>query len=221
MSFSQYHFKSSEKQNQLIELYTSQSCSSCPPAEKWLSSFNSSKFTWDRIFPVSYHVSYWNHLHWKDKFSQQNFSNRQRRLSKKISSGVYTPQVVLNGRDYRSWRSEKVSLSDKKVGQLSIQISREGVINLDFKGNVPKNSQCFFAFLKNEQTTKINSGENQGKTLVENFIISSLKTTKISKQKCQIQMPSSEIKDHYAITAWIADQNFQVIQVVGGRLKKY
>ena len=65
---------------QLIELYTSESCSSCPPAEKGINKFESSDKLWKNYVPVEFHVDYWNHLHWVDKYSKKLYSKRQKNI---------------------------------------------------------------------------------------------------------------------------------------------
>ena len=90
----------------VVELFTSQGCSSCPPADEIL---NKMKFQTlsglrglskkDNIFPLSFHVTYWNRLGWKDSFSQKIFDERQYEYGSRFDlNGVYTPQVVINGK---------------------------------------------------------------------------------------------------------------------------
>src|SRR6476661_2706945 len=70
-------FESGDTQNSLIELFTSEGCSSCPPAEKWLSAFKSNPDLWKKIVPVAFHVDYWNHLGWRDRVSTPEVTQRQ------------------------------------------------------------------------------------------------------------------------------------------------
>src|SRR4029077_9083235 len=65
-------FESGDTQSSLIELFTSEGCSSCPPAEKWLSALKSSSDLWKKAVPVAFHVDYWDHLGWRDRFANQN-----------------------------------------------------------------------------------------------------------------------------------------------------
>ena len=104
-------FSSGDKKVNLIELYTSESCSSCPPAEKWLGNLKSSDKLFKNFIPLEFHVAYWNYLHWKDPFSKEAFSRRQRDYNRVIKAGVYTPQVIINGVDFRGWRG----MSDKAL----------------------------------------------------------------------------------------------------------
>lgn len=78
----------------VVELFTSQSCSSCPPADRLLSEWQDRH---DNIIALSCHVTYWNHLHWRDTLSKQFCTDRQRWYSDKLGKGIFTPQMVING----------------------------------------------------------------------------------------------------------------------------
>src|SRR5437899_10682781 len=71
-------FQSSEKQTALLELFTSEGCSSCPPAEAWLSRLQDSTGLWRDVVPVAFHVDYWDYLGWRDRWAAKDFSERQR-----------------------------------------------------------------------------------------------------------------------------------------------
>ena len=88
----------------LVELYTSEGCSSCPPADKRLSEFRPATRASDNVVPLSLHVDYWDYIGWKDPYAKREFSLRQRKLTRlQRMAFVYTPQVVLQGRDFRAW----------------------------------------------------------------------------------------------------------------------
>ena len=89
----------------LIELYTSEGCDSCPPADRWLSSLSKQKLG-DRAVALALHVDYWDRLGWKDRFGSAGFSQRQREESTRSGGEfVYTPQVLLQGRDFPQWQA--------------------------------------------------------------------------------------------------------------------
>src|SRR5881394_3774252 len=90
----------------LVELYTSEGCSSCPPADRWLSGLSAKGYAPGRVVPLSLHVDYWDYIGWKDPYGKREFSLRQRKLSQlQRMALVYTPQVVLQGRDFPRWGS--------------------------------------------------------------------------------------------------------------------
>ena len=97
-------FESGDTQSSLIELFTSEGCSSCPPAEKWLSALKSSPDLWKKTVPVAFHVDYWDHLGWRDRFAKPEFTSRQQRYAAAWGGdSVYTPGFVVNGKEWRGW----------------------------------------------------------------------------------------------------------------------
>src|SRR6266581_5068954 len=72
-------FESGEARTMLVELFTSEGCSSCPPADAWISQLKESPDLWKKIVPVAFHVDYWNNLGWRDRFAKPEFTARQRR----------------------------------------------------------------------------------------------------------------------------------------------
>lgn len=87
----------------LLELYTSEGCDSCPPADRWVSALPARGYGADRVVTLAYHVDYWNYLGWKDPFAQARFTERQRFVNNRIRNRtIYTPQLMLDGKDYRA-----------------------------------------------------------------------------------------------------------------------
>src|SRR5947208_15491894 len=95
-------FESGDTQSTLIELFTSEGCSSCPPAEKWMSGLKSNQDLWKKIIPVTFHVDYWDHLGWRDRFAKPEFTSRQQRYAAAWGGdSVYTQGLVVNGKEGR------------------------------------------------------------------------------------------------------------------------
>lgn len=93
--------------NVLVELYTSEGCSSCPPADQWLTRLKTQGNQFGSIVPMALHVDYWDYIGWKDNFANPAFAKRQRDMAASgHARGVYTPQIVINGQDTRSWLSD-------------------------------------------------------------------------------------------------------------------
>jgi len=100
----------------LVELYTSEGCSSCPPADRWLASLGQ-RYTPGSVVPLALHVDYWDYIGWKDPYARREFSLRQRKLSQlQRMALVYTPQVVLQGRDWRLWATRAF---DEEVARIN------------------------------------------------------------------------------------------------------
>ena len=103
----------------LVELFTSEGCSSCPPADAWISQLKESPDLWKKIVPVAFHVDYWNNLGWRDRFAKPEFTARQRRyVAAWGGDSVYTPGFVVNGKEWRDWFGNRVLWRERpaKVG---------------------------------------------------------------------------------------------------------
>ena len=97
-------FKSATEQTGMLELYTSEGCSSCPPADSWLSSLKNEDGLWREFIPLAFHVDYWDYIGWKDRFASPKNSNRQRQYARGQSlKTVYTPGFLYNGEEWRGW----------------------------------------------------------------------------------------------------------------------
>jgi len=223
-------FNSGKNKVRLIELYTSQSCSSCPPAEAWLSRFKSSKGLWTKFIPISYHVSYWNHLHWKDTFSKEEFSLRQRNYHQVIQGGVYTPQIVLDGKDFRGWRRiRNISQLEinKMPGNLSVLIDQKyKTAQLNFTSNQTKDELiCFGAYLESGHPTKVTSGENSGRRLDQDFVVINLSQSHALKKgnqySCKLDIQTRKVNSSVerGLAFWLINKKtYQVIQATGGKM---
>lgn len=223
MSFFTYGktFKSSDRKIELIELYTSESCSSCPPAEKWLNSLKKSSKIWVDFIPLEFHVDYWNNLNWIDAFSKPEFSQRQRQYNQILKAGVYTPQVIIDGNDWRLWRRNRSPLTDNKKAPVLTLKYTDNKANLKLKINNPTHEyQCFVAITAGELKTKVKSGENRGKNLSHEFVVINLKNKKLSNNgSCDLIINKNLKANNYNITAWIYNETTQrIIQATGGPL---
>ena len=97
-----FRLESRSESLKLIELYTSEGCSSCPPAEKWLSGFLKDPGLWTHRVPVAFHVDYWDRLGWKDKYASRENTLRQYRLRDEGAlKSIYTPGFLVNGQEWR------------------------------------------------------------------------------------------------------------------------
>ena len=106
----------------LVELYTSEGCSSCPPADRWLSSLGARGYVPDRVVPLALHVDYRDYIGWKDPHARRDFSLRQRKLTQlQRLALVFTPQVMLQGRDFRSWGT---AAFDEAVAKINARPAR-------------------------------------------------------------------------------------------------
>jgi len=168
----------------VLELFTSEGCSSCPPADEFIARIQ--KEAGDKpVYILAYHVDYWNRLGWKDAFSQPEFSKRQYQYRRLFSSQVYTPQLIINGNsefvgsDEKEIRNAvKQNLDGTPSTNLNIKAQQQnGRLKLDYeiKGNINGN-QLVVAIVQKHATSKINAGENEGRLLSHVQIVRNLQT---------------------------------------------
>lgn len=178
------------QQTILLELYTSEGCSSCPPADRWLSQFKTDTRLWHQVVPVAFHVDYWNHLGWRDRFAKPAYSQRQRDyLRHRYLRGIYTPGMVLNGREWRSWFGlrQLPQPADTEVGILKATIGdTHATIEFTPSQAIQEPLNLNLAFLGFDQSTAVSAGENHGKKLVHDFVVLDWR-----------QYPQSSLDDHH------------------------
>src|SRR5712691_2100571 len=129
-------FESGAQQTALIELFTSEGCSSCPPAETWLGRLKTDPGLWKKFVPVAFHVDYWDRLGWRDRFASKQFTERQSRYAAKWQTeSVYTPAVVLNGSERRNWSSLNPAAqpNEKHTGVLSATTTDGKAFAIEFR----------------------------------------------------------------------------------------
>lgn len=222
-------FSSAVEQTGLLELYTSEGCSSCPPADRWLSSLKTSPVLWKEFIPVAFHVDYWDYIGWQDRFASPEFSERQRRFARQQSlRTVYTPGFVYNGREWRNWFAKRFFdfPQGSRTGILNMAVI-DGEARLNFSPADTINSTLFYtvALLGFDLQTHIKAGENAGRTLQHDFVVLDTRSGSLSAGRgdytATAPIPESDAKaSRYAIVAWIHQgDDISPIQATGGYLE--
>lgn len=164
----------------VLELYTSQGCSSCPPADVLLNKVK--KEYRDQVFALSYHVDYWNYIGWKDPFSRSQYAEKQSEYNAKFRNrSNYTPQIVVNGRDHfvgssASKMYANIDTYQKKRAINKVEISNtrsaKGSVGFNYtiSGNV-HGKKLRAVLVLDQRTTEIKRGENRNRTLVNSNIV--------------------------------------------------
>ena len=160
----------------VVELYTSEGCSSCPPADRWLSTL----LRRPEVLALSFHVTYWDRLGWPDRFAQAAFTERQRALMAPSGARyVYTPQVLVNGQDWRRW-PELPTLG--RPSAVDLQLEREGasvrvrIGSARAGGGLPAQWTGYWALLEDGHRSDVRSGENAGEQLRHDHVVRQLQT---------------------------------------------
>jgi hypothetical protein len=155
----------------VVELYTSEGCSSCPPADRWLSTLKRDA----AIVALAFHVDYWDRLGWKDRFASPTFTQRQ--ANEQARNGAdfsYTPQIVLDGQDHKGWRSDRSpsSKAARPAAWVDVVVTRtEESYFATIVSQRPQQLAAFWAVTENDHASVIKAGENEGVTLQHDYVV--------------------------------------------------
>ena len=226
-----FHFQTGETQTALLELYTSEGCSSCPPAETWLSRLKESPKLWNGFVPVTFHVEYWDYLGWKDPFAAKAYTERQHDYADHWRSrSVYTPGFVLDGKEWRGWsgHDELTRASSKTVGMLTAlsEDGRQWTFRFQpSSGNVSSSYQFHAALLGFDLTSDVKAGENRGRKLQHDFVALTMGDGKATKSgdffqgTVSLNNPTNSRATRLGFAAWVTlSASLQPLQAVGGWL---
>jgi hypothetical protein len=166
----------------LVELYTSEGCDSCPPADRWLSRLQPG-VAGDSVVALALHVDYWDRLGWPDRFASPRYTERQQLLSRNGgASFVYTPGVFLNLREFRGWSSQSsfraalTQFNARPAGadirlELDLLSPAQLSVKADFRSRESRPPQAFLALYESHLTTDVKAGENRGVTLRHGYVV--------------------------------------------------
>ncbi len=171
----------------VVELFTSEGCSSCPPADRLTEELaKEAEAKGQDVYILAFHVDYWNRLGWRDRFSKQAFSNRQYWYAEQFKQGtVYTPQMIVNGatefvgsRRAEAKEAIREALTQTEENQIQIDLTnteKAGEIAYTID-EVPENTQLHYAWVEKDLSSKVKSGENRGRNLHHYSVVWDLKT---------------------------------------------
>ena len=201
----------------LVELYTSQGCSSCPPADRWLSQLPS-RIDANRAIPLALHVGYWDYIGWKDPFAKREFNDRQSQLATLNGNRTrYTPGVFVQGRE-TNWSSGAFDAQLRAVNQRPA-VATIKLDNVETQGgkvgvrahaelatpNSAKNPRLFVALVQNGISTKVTAGENRGETLANDRVTRAWSgPLPLGTRTVSLEAPSTAARD-LALVAFVED----------------
>jgi hypothetical protein len=221
-------FSSSAQQVNLIELYTSEGCSSCPPADKWLNDLKDQKGLWSEFIPLAFHVDYWDYIGWQDPFADSRHSQRQYRYQATDNiRSVYTPAVVINGNEWRAWRRDILPKNqNSNAGKLKIELEKNQ-LSARYQADIPLNQSLVLniAILGFDLTSKVNKGENSGRTLKHEFVVLAYRAIAMQPSQAgfntnNVILPSTSVNSRQtALATWVSTpKNPTPLQATGGWL---
>jgi hypothetical protein len=154
----------------IIELYTSEGCSSCPPADRWLSALKRRP----DIVALAFHVDYWDRLGWTDRFASALYTRRQAEQQRVNGARFsYTPQVVIDGRDRTDWSRAVIGV-ERPAAQVDIELSHDGehvTAQVALRPGGPTQLAAYWAVTESGHRSAVKSGENEGATLLHDFVV--------------------------------------------------
>lgn len=205
----------------LIELYTSEGCSSCPPAEKWLGTLRDEAGLWKTFVPVAFHVDYWDRLGWPDRFASREATQREYAYANHWGShNVYTPCFVRDGAEWRT-RGEKIMASPGTPGNL-VATYDGSVLRAEFSPKAAAMGESYevhAALLGGGIVSKVTAGENRGETLAHEFVSLALAHGGLG---AEIPLPRKAIAGvtRHALAVWVTRRGEIVpLQAAGGWLR--
>ena len=199
----------------VLELFTSEGCSSCPPADNLLPQLTKLD---SNIIPLSFHVDYWNRLGWEDPFSKSEFSERQREYARQFNlENIYTPQLVVNG-EYEFIGSDKSysesiitkALKQKATVRLTIMNVTQNSGKLNFSVHAEgdfKNADLMAALVQKQVIMKVKAGENRGATLSHTNVV----------REFSMQTASTETQFELTIPGNILSGGWQIVVYARGK----
>lgn len=219
----------------LVELYTSEGCDSCPPADDWLSSLGSRGYAPARVVPLALHVDYWDYIGWKDPYAKREFATRQRRhAAMQRARVVYTPQVLLQGRDFRAWHSEAFDRELDKINRqpalasilLTMDTARSGFFDVEAitmlkDGVSSRDPALYLAAYENKLASTVLAGENRGHTLRHDYVVLEwtgplrLGSARRLEERRSLPLLPKAVKAHSGVVAFVQDRGTgQVLQAL-------
>ncbi len=200
----------------VMELFTSQGCSSCPPADELLGMYAQKND--EHIFPLAFHVDYWNRLGWVDSLSKGIYSERQRDYAEKLNTeSVYTPQLIINGQKQMvgSDKNEIASITQKYLQEkavVKIDIAhinlRGNKVEVDYKvSNIFSNLNINAALVQKNVITQIRAGENRGTKLNNYNVVRDFKTNKLTgtSEHVTLELPAGNSSDNFMVVLFVQE----------------
>lgn len=208
----------------LLELYTSEGCSSCPPADHTVSGLQKAASE-DKVVPLALHVDYWDYIGWTDRFAKPGFAQRQHWLTDLTGSRVvYTPEMFVAGHELRDWSEllpGRIDEVNAKVPQANIGIKLSSVSNgklpVEVTTHAPIGSKLYIALYENGLSSNVKSGENSGVTLKHDFVVRDWQgpialDAASSNASRMLSVPAAAVNKRLGVAAFVQDNSGDVLQ---------
>jgi hypothetical protein len=218
----------------LIELYTSEGCSSCPPADKQLSRLREALDPAAEAVPLALHVGYWDYIGWKDPYAQEQFAARQNWLVRaNRHQTVYTPQFFVGGAELRGWRGglrDKVQQLNARPAAADIHVSANlgpnGELALKAEAKARSGTEpaaLYLALAESGLVSRVTRGENGGATLTHDHVVRAwIGPVRLTAGMAQVQrditLPTAWDRTRLEVAAFVQDErSASVLQAVSAQ----
>lgn len=214
--------KTAKKGIAVLELFTSEGCSSCPPADELMGKIQK-EYKDNEVYVLSYHVDYWDKQGWKDIFSDAEYTKRQYDYSKWLGGSVYTPQLIINGKvgligseETAVRNATKKALSMSATADLTLKAVQSGnkiTVNHSVNG-ASKNSRLLLAIVQKTAQSNVKRGENANRILSHFQIVRHLHSTALvenTKGTTVLNLPKGFNNKDFEIIGFVQDTNTGVI----------
>lgn len=217
----------------LLELYTSEGCSSCPPADKFFSGLYGAGLTARQVVPLALHVDYWDYIGWKDAYANPAFSERQRWLSALANrSTIYTPEMFIAGQELRGgvsvWRGglpAAVKRINSRPAQAEIDIAlgrpAAGRLPVTVRATAAQGGRLYLALVENGLVSAVRAGENRGATLHHDHVVRAwlgpfalTAGTGNAVFDRSIPLPPDAVPGNLSVAAFVQSERGQVLQAM-------
>lgn len=219
-------FDSGDQRVHLVELYTSEGCSSCPPADQWLQTHLENPDLWQSVVPLAFHVDYWDYLGWQDPFARPEHSGRQRSYARQgHASGVYTPGFFVDGTEWRGFFKRRQLQVDQQPGHRLTARIADRKVNVELDTADLATPQVHVAVLGFGLQTQVPRGENRGRRLSHDFVVLGLEQAAMQVEGnrliASLALPvSRRPTQRQAVAVWVTDGDQQPVQALGGWLNQ-
>ncbi len=213
-------FSSGANRTHLIELYTSEGCSSCPPAEAWLGGLRAQPGLWRDFVPVEFHVDFWDRLGWPDRFASSAYTKREYAYAAAWDLGsVYTPCFVLDGAEWHGG-ARPPPAGTETPGTLAVTRAEDGTVHVKFTAGASADYEVYAALLGGGIVSDVKAGENEGRTLRHEFIALTLQSAPLRNGAADFSLPIPDGGGmRHALAVWVTRRGMLApIQATGGWL---
>jgi hypothetical protein len=209
----------------VVELFTSESCSSCPPADRLLTELvDEARRDGRPLYALSFHVAYWNSLGWEDPFSKESFSQRQRTYAQQLGARMYTPQMIVNGRhafvgsDERTARRRiREALATAAPTRIDLAVRRAGpqAVTVRLRGTaLPQEAVACVAVVERGLSRRVTAGENAGRTLHHDNVVRVFRRTDLAgpaaTDTLRLALPEALDAGAASVIAYVQDASMHV-----------